>query len=317
MEPEKTQAIVLRVVDFSETSCVVTLMTRSLGKITGLAKGARRPKGPFENALDLLAVCNVVLIHKKSEAMDLLTEAKLERRFRSSLTDLNRLYVGYYIAELLRLLTDEADPHPEIYDFAIKTLTRVDQGTSLSQAVIQFELFLLESLGHLPMLTRCVGCGRDKTTLGRVKFALNDGGVLCDACRPGKTNVVSLSGDAFELLLMLTRSDFSHRLAVKESQDRELVTNPPLLWDLVEPSTEPSVQTAADESDVSVGIAEKTVAEKVIAEIATPDAADEQVDPVVDLSEATGFVEVRELIKKYITHLVGHPPRLHAYLKNL
>jgi DNA repair protein RecO (recombination protein O) len=70
---EKSPAIVLRVVDWSETSSVVTLFTREFGKVRGLAKGARRPKGPFESALDLLAVCRVVFIRKSSDALDLLT----------------------------------------------------------------------------------------------------------------------------------------------------------------------------------------------------------------------------------------------------
>ena len=82
MSSEKTLAIVIRVVEFSETSCVVTLFTRDFGKIGALAKGARRLKSPFESALDLLAVCRIVFLHKSSDALDLLTEAKLERRFR-------------------------------------------------------------------------------------------------------------------------------------------------------------------------------------------------------------------------------------------
>ena len=85
MAAEKTDAIVLRVIDFSETSCVVTLMTRDFGKITALAKGARRRKSPFEAALDLLSVCRIVFLRKTSGAMDLLTEAKLQRRFRTCL----------------------------------------------------------------------------------------------------------------------------------------------------------------------------------------------------------------------------------------
>ena len=46
MAAEKTLALVFRAVEFSETSSVVTLFTRDFGKIRGLAKGARRPKGP-------------------------------------------------------------------------------------------------------------------------------------------------------------------------------------------------------------------------------------------------------------------------------
>ncbi len=81
MSSEKTLAIVVRVVEFSESSCVVTLFTRDFGKVGALAKGARRPKSSFESALDLLAVCRIVFLHKSSDTLDLLTEAKLERRF--------------------------------------------------------------------------------------------------------------------------------------------------------------------------------------------------------------------------------------------
>ena len=82
MPAEQATALVLRTVDFSESSLVVTLFTREFGKIGALAKGARRLKGPFESALDLLALCRIVFLRKSSDALDLLTEAKLERRFR-------------------------------------------------------------------------------------------------------------------------------------------------------------------------------------------------------------------------------------------
>ena len=55
MAAEKTRGIILRVVEFSETSCVVTLFTEDFGKVGALAKGRGGPKGPFEGAIDLLA----------------------------------------------------------------------------------------------------------------------------------------------------------------------------------------------------------------------------------------------------------------------
>src|SRR3954465_10541511 len=111
MSSEKTQAIVLKLVEFSETSCVLTMFTEDFGKVGALAKGARRPKGPFEGALDLLAMVRIVFLRKSSDALDLLTEAKLERRFRCGQRDLARLYAGYYVAELLTELTERGDPH--------------------------------------------------------------------------------------------------------------------------------------------------------------------------------------------------------------
>ena len=75
MSSEKASALVLRVTDFSETSLVVSLFTREFGKIGAMAKGARRLKNPFESALDVLAHCRIVFLHKSSEALDLVTEA--------------------------------------------------------------------------------------------------------------------------------------------------------------------------------------------------------------------------------------------------
>lgn len=200
MSAEKDVALVLRVIDFSETSCVVTLFTRELGKIHGLAKGGRRPKGPFEAALDLLARCRVVFLRKSSDALDLLTEAKLERRFRGRDRDLSSLYAGYYVAELLNELTDDYDSHPALFDAADQTLVALSGDQPVAALVLRFELTLLRLLGHLPSLANCVECGRPIELTGRIAFGLHSGGVLCTTCRPGKRNVVSTSAAVIRTL---------------------------------------------------------------------------------------------------------------------
>jgi DNA repair protein RecO (recombination protein O) len=201
MPAEKAIAIVLRLVDFSETSLVVTLFSREFGKIRALAKGGRRPKGPFESALDLLNVCRIVFLRKSSDALDLLTEAKLERRFRAAARDLSSLYAGYYVAELLNDLTDDYDPHPALFDAACDTLAALAAGQgTVAGHVLRFELTALALLGHLPSLAACAECGAAVGSEGRVAFGLLAGGVLCARCRPGKRHVVSISGEALRLL---------------------------------------------------------------------------------------------------------------------
>ena len=185
MAAEKTLALVLRAVEFSETSSVVTLFTRDFGKIRGLAKGARRPKGPFESALDLLSLCRLVFLRKSSEALDLLTEAKLERRFRPASRDLSSLYAGYYVAELLSELTDDADPHPDLFDAADDTLWRLMQGLEpVDVVLLRWELNALRMLGHQPALASCAECGKEVAATGRVAFGQLAGGVLCRPVGP-------------------------------------------------------------------------------------------------------------------------------------
>jgi DNA repair protein RecO (recombination protein O) len=207
MSSEKATALVLNVVEFSETSSVVTLFTREFGKIHGLAKGARRPKGPFESALDLLALCRIVFLRKSSSTLDLLTEAKLQCRFRPRRHDLFSLYAGYYVAELLSELTDDYDPHPELFDAAEHTLLGLAGEGPVVSWLVRFELTALRVLGHLPSLEACVECGRPIEAAGRVAFGLLAGGVLCGACKAGKRQVVSISAGVLRAMIALAEAD--------------------------------------------------------------------------------------------------------------
>jgi len=200
MPSEKTTAIVVRQIEFSETSLVVTLFSRDFGKISALAKGARRPKSAFEGAIDLLAVVRIVFLHKSSDALDLLTEAKLERRFRAASKDLTRLNAGYYVAELLNELTDEGDPHQGLFDAADQTLAALDGEQEVAPWLLRFELTALHLLGHLPSLDECVGCGEELPEAARYAFGQLAGGVLCSECRPSHRQVASVHREVIQLM---------------------------------------------------------------------------------------------------------------------
>lgn len=207
MSAEKALAIVLKVVEFSETSSVVTLFSREHGKLHALAKGARRPKGPFESALDLLAQCRIVFLRKSSGALDLLTEAKLEKRFRPAGGDLASLHAGYYAVELLSELTDDHDPHPELFDQVQFTLAVLSGIGASAPLVVRLELAALRLLGHLPALDVCAECGEPVPIAARVPFGQLAGGVLCGRCRQGKRQVVAVSGPVIAALRALAETD--------------------------------------------------------------------------------------------------------------
>ncbi|MDR3197835.1 MAG: DNA repair protein RecO [Planctomycetaceae bacterium] len=180
---ENADAIVLRTVDFSETSLILTLFTRQFGKIEALAKGGRRLKSPFESALDILARIRVSFLHKKGDVLDLLTEAKLIHRFRVTKSNLAGLFASYYAVELVDSLTETNDPNPAIYDLTVKMLARLEQGTLLMRSLIRFEGLLLRAVGQQPLLGNCAECGKViNSEQKRVAFGYIDGGALCFRC---------------------------------------------------------------------------------------------------------------------------------------
>ncbi len=227
MAAEQTTAIVLRTIEFSETSLIVSLLTREFGQIAAIAKGARRPKGPFEGALDLLAVCRVVVIRKNADALDLLTEAKLQKRFRGAERSLQRLYAGYYVAEMLRLMTDKHDPHPDVYDLAISTLAQIDSeaindDTRIPSALLFFDAQILRMLGHVPSTTNCTGCDTPVPRTDRMTFALVGGGVVCDRCRSREHQIVSVTGKSMDELHRLQSPDLKLPITTNANHYGEL-----------------------------------------------------------------------------------------------
>jgi DNA repair protein RecO (recombination protein O) len=201
MPLEKTDAIVLRTVPWSETSLVVTLWTEGFGKISAIAKGARRLKSPFESALDLLSRSSVVFLAKTGDALDLLTEAKLQRRFRSAQRGLLPLYCGFHAVELTNAMTENHQPIMGWMDWLSRTLTALDEGECPSSVTLRFELQALRMLGLLPSLAQCVGCG-SLVDLSRptVAFTTSGGGVACPACSPVHRNILRVQTQTVRIL---------------------------------------------------------------------------------------------------------------------
>ncbi len=159
---EKAEGLVVRGVDWSETSRIVTIWTREFGRVRLLAKGGRRLKSSFESALDLLSVYSIVLLRKTSGGLDLLTEARVLRGFPRLRLDLQALYAAYYMAELLSDWTEDYDPHPVLYDETLATLAELG-GTHQGMRLARFECVLFAELGYSPSLDACTGCGRPWT----------------------------------------------------------------------------------------------------------------------------------------------------------
>jgi DNA repair protein RecO (recombination protein O) len=213
-------ALILRTVDFSETSRIVTLYTRQFGKIEALAKGGRRLKSPFESSLDILARDSVTFIQKRGDVLDLLTESKLIRRFRSTRANLAGTLGGFYVAELVNAFTEIGDPQPAVYDLAVKVLDTLEEGTLVMRTLIRFEGRLLQLAGHQPSLRECVECGKmiERKHAHRITFGILDGGVLCSACSHGHQQTVPIPSEALEkweaLVNPLDRSEEWKRLTL-------------------------------------------------------------------------------------------------------
>ncbi|MBK6765948.1 MAG: DNA repair protein RecO [bacterium] len=148
----RDQAIVLRVIPFSETSQILTVFARQHGKLGLMAKGARRKvKNGTALAIEPGYEIEIVWSHKQSRDLQLVREMSLLNShfdFRASLESL--VCAQATIELILRCLTDD-DPHPELFDAARQTFTQYESRSTPRLPILwKFELVLLAQLGFAP-----------------------------------------------------------------------------------------------------------------------------------------------------------------------
>ena len=178
----KDNAIILRRSDYSETSQVATLFTEQTGKVSALAKGAKRPKNrSFSGGIELLTEGAAVLRIPASGAMALLTEWGITETFAPLRSNLDALYSAYYLAELVDRLTEEQDPHPPVYAALRRSLGALDGPGATESVLLAFEYYLLRILGILPNLRQCV-CGRAVPPRRTARFSPQSGALICGEC---------------------------------------------------------------------------------------------------------------------------------------
>lgn len=210
MDAEKTDGIVIRLADFSNTSRVVTFFTRDFGKTAAIAKGGKRLKGPFDTGLDLLSESRIVLLRKFSGALDILTEASLTLRFRPSPANVGCFYAGCYVADLLACLTEEDDPHPHLFETTQWALRQLMTQADYRLIVLRFELVLLREIGHLPALDACIQCGESTDEHKHFSYWVSQGGLLCPQCQSDEYSQSTIQAGSVELMKKLATDSNTH-----------------------------------------------------------------------------------------------------------
>lgn len=224
MSTEKSDALVIRQADFSESSRVVTFFTRDFGKISCLAKGAKRQRNAFDGSLDLLAECRIVFIHKQTAGLDLLTEGQLITRFHPAPNSLTHLYGGYYVAELLSSLLEERDPHVELYQAATRILSLLSRPDAPHTAIFQFELQLLREIGQLPDFETCTICQLPITLGDPGRFWVSESGLICSQCGNSEYEHTAIQSGAIAVIRKLIDGDDQavSRLMISERQRKDI-----------------------------------------------------------------------------------------------
>ncbi|HZL21029.1 MAG TPA: DNA repair protein RecO [Polyangia bacterium] len=185
-----TPAIVLRAVNTGEADRVVTLFGRDSGRLSALARGARKSQKRFAGGLGLCAA-GVATLRERANSELLTLEGFDATAGHAALgADVGRMAHAAYAAELVGKLCAPRQVEPAIYDWLLELLTHLELEGASAERLRVFELGLLGGLGFGPAIAACAVCagasyvGRDASTVA-FRWDPDRGGAVCVACARG------------------------------------------------------------------------------------------------------------------------------------
>jgi DNA repair protein RecO (recombination protein O) len=214
----KDLAVCIRVVDFSETSQIVTFFTKATGKISAIAKGSKRPKSAFDGPIEILSYGKIVFSDTKKEKLATLTEFESSSGtagFAGLQKNLFALNCCLFAAELLNSLTHDYDPHPELFDSFLQFLQDTNEKENKDRILtllILFQLSLLKEVGLQPILSHCANCKKycrvglappsspTKNPYPEIYFSSSANGLICRDCEASFPDKIRLSNSAANCL---------------------------------------------------------------------------------------------------------------------
>jgi DNA repair protein RecO (recombination protein O) len=199
--PLKIEAIVLRSIRYGEADRILHLYTPQHGRLSAIAKGARRSRSRFGARLEPFFRVGAVVHEGRGDlytvsSVDTITAHAALRDHAATLDAAARA------CDAVGRLFETAEPHPEVFTLLANELSLLCSGAARAGPAngLAFRLKLLLAAGVLPQLGACAACGESEHLRG---FSAAAGGVVCSSCEAA---AFPLDEEGYEFLVGALRS---------------------------------------------------------------------------------------------------------------
>jgi DNA repair protein RecO (recombination protein O) len=216
MHLRKTDGVVIHRRDFRESDLIVTLYTADLGKVTGIAKGAKRSKRRFVNNLQPFSYIRIVFSEGRGGLIRLDEADMIQPLFRIS-EDISKVLYGSYFLEMVKEMTGEKESNPKLFELLVTFLTVLNDSPPREEYPRVFELRFLDLMGYRPRLMECTICGKKTLSADGAFFSYRHGGVVCKRCQVNARGGVAISGETIQTMERIMGMDLAEVKGVQFS----------------------------------------------------------------------------------------------------
>lgn len=169
-----------------EADLVVSFLTRDQGKLRGVARRARRPKGGFGAGLERLSHVRLKYYQRETRELVNLDSVELIQSQFGLASDYRATVALDYFAEISEQMLPSAEPSERFFRLLLAMLESLREGGegSVGRAVNYFSLWAVRLSGWLPEMHACLACGNALDEPGeRAYFSRGNPGLTCWHCR--------------------------------------------------------------------------------------------------------------------------------------
>ncbi len=218
MSSFSTPAILIRRTEYGDYDLIVTLFSLSSGKLSLIAKSAKKSSKRFAGVLELFSEIDIVGSLGRNRGMPVLQEATLIQPFQAIRSTMAKTAYASYWAELVNNWMEEHVELPELFHLLHHALGGLDRG-QVSEAALSllFQMRFLKLSGHSPNLEACVVCRRELDTIRHDTLAAEvaKGGIACPGCVPVAVDQLRLSKGTVKQLLWVAGGDLARAARMK------------------------------------------------------------------------------------------------------
>jgi len=221
----KTEALVLKTFNWSESSRTVVFFGRACGKLALVDKAGRRLNSRRGRIIPF-ARLEITYYASEKETRGYISDVDLVESFElAGEGSLGRLAYASAGCELLRLLLPEEEPQAVLYDYFVHYLRHMNgaKRRCLPAVFVAFALRTVSDLGYHPSLEFCCGCGRPVAAEGDegagsnggpLMFCAERGGVVCPTCQSPGDCYIPTTPERLRLLAALQRASLNEAAGV-------------------------------------------------------------------------------------------------------
>ena len=199
----KTQAIVLRKINFGDTSKIAQFYSLDFGKISAIIKGARSPKSKIGMMIDTMNLLQLVIYKKENREVQVVSDADLIKHYSVIREDYEKYKYASAVIELITNLTLENEHNRKLFEGTSKILSLLNvEGGDPKFLFAKYFFFFLKEIGYELQTARCNVCGKNMESATKA-FYNYETGLMCPDCAADRLINFSLTEELFNLLLCL------------------------------------------------------------------------------------------------------------------